>query len=65
MFEMSMKENNELREFTTLEKQMFYNNVSNQTHFYGYNNFFFFFNSIFTTHFYVIKLSLSYYRMSN
>ncbi|XP_060879047.1 kinesin-related protein 4-like isoform X2 [Metopolophium dirhodum] len=26
MFEMSMKENNELREFTTLEKQMFYNN---------------------------------------
>jgi len=30
MFEMSMKENNELREFTTLEKQMFYNNVSNQ-----------------------------------
>lgn len=30
MFEMSLKENNELREFTTLEKQMFYNNVSNQ-----------------------------------
>lgn len=30
MFEMSMKENNELREFTTLEKQMFHNNVSNQ-----------------------------------
>lgn len=29
MFEMSMKENNELREFTTLEKQMFYENVSN------------------------------------
>ncbi|KAL4141540.1 hypothetical protein QTP88_004165 [Uroleucon formosanum] len=26
MFEMSMKENNELREFTTLEKQMFHNN---------------------------------------
>ncbi|XP_025205598.1 kinesin-related protein 4-like isoform X2 [Melanaphis sacchari] len=26
MFEMSMKENNELREFTTLEKQMFYDN---------------------------------------
>jgi len=30
MFETSMKENNELREFTTLEKQMFYDNVSNQ-----------------------------------
>lgn len=29
MFEKSMKENNELREFTTLEKQMFYENVSN------------------------------------
>lgn len=29
MFEMSMKENNELREFTTLERQMFYENVSN------------------------------------
>lgn len=28
MFEMSMKENNELREFTTLEKQMFHDNVS-------------------------------------
>lgn len=28
MFEMSMKENNELREFTTLEKQMFHENVS-------------------------------------
>lgn len=28
MFELSMKENNELREFTTLEKQMFYENVS-------------------------------------
>lgn len=27
MFEMSLKENNELREFTTLEKQMFYDNV--------------------------------------
>jgi len=36
MFEMSMKENNELREFTTLEKQMFYNNVSKPTHFYRY-----------------------------
>lgn len=30
MFETSVKENNELREFTTLEKQMFYENVSNQ-----------------------------------
>lgn len=30
MFEMSMKENNELREFTTLEKQMFRDNVSNK-----------------------------------
>jgi hypothetical protein len=30
MFEMSMKENNELREFTTLEKQMFHENVSNK-----------------------------------
>lgn len=28
MFESSMKENNELREFTTLERQMFYENVS-------------------------------------
>jgi len=36
MFEMSMKENNELREFTTLEKQMFYNNVSNQKNFMDY-----------------------------
>lgn len=31
MFEMSMKENNELREFTTLEKQMFRDNVSYKT----------------------------------
>uniref|UniRef100_A0A2S2P142 Uncharacterized protein n=1 Tax=Schizaphis graminum TaxID=13262 RepID=A0A2S2P142_SCHGA len=30
LFETSMKENNELREFTTLEKQMFYDNVSIQ-----------------------------------
>jgi len=30
LFEISIKENNELREFTTLEKQMFYDNVSNQ-----------------------------------
>lgn len=29
MFEMSIKENNELREFTTLEKQMLNENVSN------------------------------------
>lgn len=28
LFEMSIKENNELREFTTLEKQMFYENVN-------------------------------------
>lgn len=46
MFEMSMKENNELREFTTLEKQMFYNNVSNQKNFMDI--------PIFITQFYII-----------
>lgn len=30
MFELSIKENNELREFTTLEKQMFHEHVSNK-----------------------------------
>lgn len=30
MFELSMKENNELREFTTLEKQMFHEHVSDK-----------------------------------